>query len=173
MVGVALPESRVKKLLILPFLLCAPLAAQAPVGTWALANAPDIPAVIEAATASMNFVVRPIARARLRKTNSAYARINIQRTGTEFVIQYDDRQPQHMPIDGQPVSWKREDGETFLVSAHEEKDSLVQAYRAEDGERTNIFRMDPVSKALTLQVTVRSPKLPGPVSYAMTYQPGN
>lgn len=155
---------------LLPFLLAFPLAAQAPLGTWNLATAPDIPAIIEAATAPMNFVTRPIARSRLKKTNSAYQLIRLERTPGEFVITYDGRQPQHMPINGSAVSWKREDGETFLISARADKDDLVQTYKAEDGARTNVFHVDPATRMLTLTVTVTSAKLPKPVVYAIIYK---
>jgi len=155
---------------ILPLLLALPLFAEAPVGAWTLAASPDIPAIIEKATAPMNFITRPIARGRLKKTNPAYQRIRIERTPKEFVIQYDDRQAQHMPADGSSVAWKREDGEVFQIATRVDKDDLVQTYKAEDGERTNVFHLDPASRALTLTVTVKSHKLPAPVVYAITYK---
>jgi len=153
------------------FLLALPLAAQAPVGAWTLASAPNITAVIEAATAPMNFIKRPIARSRLGKTNPAYKRIHIDHTPAEFIIQYDDRAPQHMPTNGNAVNWKREDGETFLIAIRNDQGDLRQTYKAEDGERTNVFHVDPASGSLTLTVTISSTKLPGPVTYAITYRP--
>ena len=154
----------------LPFLLALPLAAQAPLGNWTLASAPDVPAIIEAATAPMNFVTRPIARSRLRKTNPVYQAIRLERTPGEFVITYDVRAPQRMPANGSAVPWKREDGDEFLISARADKDDLVQRYKAEDGERTNVFHLDPATRAMTLTVTVSSAKLPKPVTYAITYK---
>jgi hypothetical protein len=160
----------VKALAIAPLLLAIPLAAQAPLGTWSLASSPDLPAIIEAATAKMNFVTRPIARGRLKKTNTAYQRIRIERTAAEFAFTYDDRQPQRMPADGKAVDWKREDGEKFLISTRTDKDDLVQTYKAEDGERTNVFHVDPATHVLSLTVTVKSAKLPAPVVYTLTYK---
>ncbi len=154
----------------LPFLLALPLAAQAPLGHWTLAGAPDVPAIIEAATAPMNFVTRPIARSRLRKTNPVYQAIRLERTPGEYVITYDLRAPQHMPANGAAVPWKREDGDKFLISAAADKDDLVQRYKAEDGERTNVFHLDPASRTMTLTVTVTSAKLPRPVVYTITYK---
>jgi len=158
---------------LLPFLLALPLAAQAPLGTWTLASAPDIQAVIEAATAPMNFVTRPIARSRLKKTNPAYQLIRLERTPVEFVITYDVRQPQRMPVTGGAVPWKREDGEAFQISARADKEDLVQRYKAEDGERTNVFHVDSATRNLILTVTLTSAKLPGPVVYAITYKPAS
>jgi hypothetical protein len=154
---------------LLPLLLAAPLAAQA-VGTWKLATQPDLPKVIEAATAKLNFVVRPIARGRLKKTNTAYERITIARTPAEITIKYDDREAQHMPADGKAVAWKREDGEVFQISARTEGERLIQTYLAEDGERINQFHLDPKTGVLSLLVTVKSHKLPNPIVYTLTYK---
>jgi hypothetical protein len=33
-----------------------------------------------------------------------------------------------------------------------------------------VFHLDPASHTLTLNVTVTSPRLPGPVTYAITYR---
>jgi hypothetical protein len=153
--------------LILALLLAAPLAAQ-PTGTWKLTGGDDIPAVLEKGTASVSFLIRGIARSRLKKTNSAYQRIQIQRPAGEVTIQYDDRQPQHMPADGRAVKWTREDGEAFQISARTERGELVQHYQGEDGERTNVFHFE--GGALTLTVTVKSPKLPQPITYKLTYK---
>ena len=158
--------------LILPLLLAAPLAAQgagACLGTWKLASEPDLPGIIEKATASMNFVTRPIARARLKKTNAAYRQVVLSRAGGEYTIQYDDRAAQHMPVSGQAVPWVREDGEKFLISARVDHEDLIQTYTAEDGERVNVFHVDGAG-TLALGVTVKSPRLPNPVTYTMPYR---
>jgi hypothetical protein len=158
--------------MIPPCLFALLLAAQpaAPFGNWTLDSAPDLPRVIEEATASMNFITRPIARSRLNKTNEVYQTVRIEREAGTISIQYGQRQPQRMPADGSPVAWTREDGEKFLISARADRDDLVQTYKAEDGERTNVFHVDPASRILTLNVTVTSPRLPRPVSYAITYR---
>jgi hypothetical protein len=159
--------------LVLPFLLAAPLLAQTgPFGTWTLATAPDLTQVIEGATASMNFVTRPIARGRLKKTNEAYKRIQIAKAGAEITIQYEGRLAQHMAADGQASKWKREDGEEFMISARLDKDDLIQTYKAEDGERSNVFHFDPKTGTLSLSVTVKSGKLPKPLTYTLTYKAG-
>jgi hypothetical protein len=158
--------------LLLPLLFALPLAAQnpGPVGDWALASAPDLAKVIAAATAPMNFITRPIARARLAKTNEAYRTVRIQREAGTIAITYDQRQPQLMPADGRSVDWTREDGEKFRISARMDQDDLVQTYQAEDGARTNVFHVDPASHNLTLAVTISSPRLPGPLTYTLSYR---
>jgi hypothetical protein len=157
---------------LFPLLLALPLAAQpaGPFGAWTLASAPDLVKVIEVATASMNFIIRPIARSRLNKTNAVYPSLRIEQESDGVSIQYGQRQPQHLPADGRPVAWVREDGEKFLVSTRVDREDLVQTYKADDGERTNVFHVDPATRTLILKVTVTSPRLPGPLCYAITYR---
>jgi len=155
-----------KSLIVL--LLATPLAAQI-AGSWKLVNPPDLTATIDHSTAGMNFLIRPIARGRLKKTNPAYPHLVIQQQPKEWVIRYDQRAPQHMPSDGTAVDWAREDGEHFQLSAHAEQNDLIQTYQAPDGKRVNRFHLDPGTGVLTLAVTVTSPKLPAPLSYTLSY----
>lgn len=157
--------------LALPALAALVLQAQdtACLGTWKLAVPTDIPAAIEKVTADMNFVTRPIARSRLKKLNPAYQRIVLARSGAEVTVQLDQRAPIRMPADGKAVAWTREDGETFQVSARPGPLEWVQHFQGEDGERTNVFRVDPATRALTLTVTVKSGKLPQPLTYTLGY----
>lgn len=158
--------------LLLPILLATPVLAHNGnlSGTWTLATAPDIAKAIEAAVAPLNFLVRPIARKRLAKTNTAYGTLRITQEGSDIAIQTDQRPPQRMPADGQPVAWTREDGETFMISARMDGEDLVQTFKAHDGERTNVYRLDPATHALTLSVTVASPRLPAPLVYTLVYR---
>ena len=157
---------------LLALILAVPLAAQpaALFRTWTLASAPDMTKVIEDATATMNFITRPIARSRLAKTNAVEPTIRIDPEPGGVAIQYGERQPQHLTADGRTAEWTREDGEKLLVSARMDADGLVQVYKAADGERTNAFQVDGAGRILTLKVTVTSPRLPGPVSYVLTYR---
>jgi hypothetical protein len=157
--------------LFLPVLLCTALSAQEPVwlGTWKLASAPDIGKAIEACTAEMSFITRPIARSRLKKLNPAYQKVAIARSGNDFTIQFDERTPIRVPADGQAVAWTREDGEKFMVSLKLAATELLQHYQGVDGERSNRFRVDATGKLLSLDVTVKSQKLPAPLVYTLSY----
>jgi hypothetical protein len=152
-----------------PLLLVASLAAQdAPwTGTWKLASTPDIAVAIDKCTADLSFITRPIARSRLRKLNPAYVQVSISR-GTEWVVQFENRPPARMPLDGKAVSWTREDGEKFRVSAKTTGDALSIHYQAEDGSRTNLFKVEG-GRTLRMEVTVQSPKLSRPLTYALAF----
>lgn len=161
----------VLRMLTLSVLFASSLLAQEPawLGTWKLGSAPDLSAIIEKCTEEMSFIKRPIARGRLKKLNPAYQRVVIARNGAEFAIQFDERQPIRVPSDGKAIPWTREDGEKFMVSVKAGADALTQHYQGEDGERSNLFRVDGAGKALSLEVTVKSQKLPKPLVYTLSY----
>ena len=127
-----------------------------------------IDAAIEAAVAKMNFIKRPIARGRLKKTNPAYARVELAGTVEDFSVKFDDRKPVQAPLTGKPVSWARDDGEKFEVMARQEGSQIVQTFKSPDGQRVNRFSLGADGK-LTMDVTVSSEQLPVPVHYDMTF----
>jgi len=169
-----LPPSTLTLLTVLS--LCSaplPAADPAPFGAWTLAAAPDLGQIIAAATEPLNFLVRPIARARLAKLNQPYRTLTLVRGERTFSVQFDQRPALVMPADGSAVAWTREDGETFRIAARMEQDALVQTFQAADGTRTNVFRPDPATGGLTLAVHITSPRLPAPLEYALGYRAGS
>ena len=124
---------------------------------------------IEAAVADMNFITRPVARSRLKKTNSPAHRIAITRQGETISVRFDERKPAEMPADGSVVKWTGEDGEQFDVFARAENARLVQTFKAEDGQRVNSFIAEDAQR-LTLEVQVTSPRLPKPLTYTLRYR---
>ncbi len=162
---------RSARLFLAPALACLSLAAQAPSmgGTWHQTKSDNIAAAIESTVADMNFIKRPIARGRLAKLNSAYKKVVISLSDREVVVQLEDRSPIHMPANGQGAPWTREDGDKFTVAAQLSKDQLIQTFKNDEGERTNVFRMSADGKTLTLGVTVKSGKLPKPLTYTIIF----
>jgi len=130
----------------------------------------DINAAIETAVAKMNFIVRPVARSRLKKTNPAYQRIAISRDAKEIVVTLDARKPIRMPSDGATIKWTREDGEKFDLHAIWKDTQLVQTYVAEDGQRVNDFSLGANPDTMTLEVTITSERLDKPMKYALAYK---
>jgi len=124
---------------------------------------------IEAAIADMNFLTRPVARSRLKKTNTLARHITITRQGETISVRFDERKPAEMPADGSVVKWTGEDGEQFDVFARAETGRLVQTFKAEDGQRVNTFIAEDAQR-LQLQVQVTSPRLPKPLTYSVRYR---
>jgi hypothetical protein len=132
----------------------------------------DISQAIEKAVDKMSFIKRPIARGRLSRTNFAYQQIRIDLNANDVEVTYDTQAPIRMPLSGEPIKWKRADGEVFDVSARLQGDKLVQTYKAEDGTRVNSFSRD-ANGTLLLNVEVSSEQLPEPVRYTLEYRPAS
>ena len=162
---------RAARLFLVPVLATLSLAAQEPSlsGTWTQVRADDIAAAINATVADMNFIKRPIARGRLTKLNPAYRKVVITLGAQEVLIKLDERDAIHMPADGKSAPWTREDGDKFQVAAQVSKDQLIQTFKNSEGERTNLFKLSPDGKTLTMTATVKSPQLPKPLTYSITF----
>ncbi|CAN5616948.1 hypothetical protein BH23GEM7_BH23GEM7_22310 [soil metagenome] len=137
--------------------------------TYLRAASDDINQAIERGIAGMNFVTRPVARGRLRKTNEPFGAITISRTPAEVAIATDGGAPVVTPADGSAVRWRREDGEVFQVSTALRDGVLRQTFVADDGQRENALSLSADGDTLTMRVTVTSPRLPRPVSYRLVY----
>jgi hypothetical protein len=152
---------------------CAAAGAQEPAlqGTFVSAGTSKevIDKAIESATAKMNFLVRAVAKSRLKSTNPLYQRIEITNDGAQITVRYDKGKPVAMPADGGAVKWTRDDGEQFDVSAHAQGAQLQQTFKAEDGQRVNEFSLAP-DGTLTLAVTITSPQLSAPLNYTLAYR---
>jgi hypothetical protein len=161
---------RTARLFVLPVLASLTLAAQDSSfsGVWKHASDSGIPAAIEAAVKDMNFIKRPIARGRLTDTNPAYQKVTMTTGAQEIAIQYDARNPIKTPANGTAVPWTREDGKTFQVTAKVDGATLLQTFKNDEGERTNIWQVGADGK-LTLSVTVKSGSLPKPLTYTITF----
>ena len=162
---------RTAQLFLVPVLAVLSLSAQesAISGTWRQTRSDDIAAAINATVADMNFIKRPIARGRLAKVNPSYQKLMIAISDKEVLVKFDDRAPIHMLPNGQPSPWTREDGDKFMVAAQVGKDQMIQTFKNDEGERTNVYKLSPDGKSLTMTATVKSPQLPKPLTYAITF----
>jgi hypothetical protein len=134
------------------------------------AKGDDVDQVIEHVVEGMSFYKRPIARARLKKTNPIYKNIAIARDAQQVSVTFNERKPILMPADGKLVEWTREDGEKFQISAGWSDTQLVQTYDAPDGKRVDTFQFNPNDNTLVLKVKITSPQLPEPLVYSETYR---
>jgi hypothetical protein len=161
---------RAARLFLLPILAVLSLSAQESAfsGVWKHVSNTGIEAAIEEAVKDMNFIKRPIARGRLKDTNPAYQKVAMTTGAQEISIQYDARNPIKTPANGTAVPWTREDGKTFQVTAKVEGNRLVQTFKNDEGERTNVWQVGADGK-LTLAVTVKSGSLPKPLTYSISF----
>ena len=140
-------------------------------GTYTLnARASDnVQSAINEAASHVMFLIRGIARSRMRATNPVYQRVTIGETASEFSIAFDQRAPVRTPSNGARTPWTREDGEKFQVMTAVEGGRLHQTFIADDGRRVNVFSLSPDGKTLTMETTVSSPKLPQPLHYRLVF----
>ncbi|MFN3432456.1 MAG: hypothetical protein ACK46X_21220 [Candidatus Sericytochromatia bacterium] len=154
-----------------------PTAAPSPLATgpvWYRLNrqaSDDVNARINTAVARMSFTLRPIMRGRLRSTNQAALRLAVWQDGADLVYQASD------PLllvrsaaNGTPVMTKFPDGRSWQVSSERGPGGRPEvAWEAEDLRRVNVVMDSPDGRVRTLEVTIRSPRLPTPMNYKLVY----
>ncbi len=151
-------------------LLLILLASPNLTGTWRHAGPRDkaaVEAAIEAVVAKMNFLVRPIARGRLREANRIPQRLRLLRAGEAYVLSLDGRAYRAVP-GAEAILVTGLTGDPLRLTLRREGQALVWDYAGESGGRVN--RLTPSKTGLRLEVTVRSPKLPGEIRYSLSYQ---
>ena len=145
---------------------------RAPAGRYRLDRgaSDDVDRAVEAVVRRMNFIARPIARARLRGADPLYERVTIAIVPAGVSTRFDAHAAIVSPLDGVPVRWTRENGDVFLVSTRLQADRLIQTFTGREGERENIFTLGPDLRTLTVNVTVSNPRLPQPLVYRLVYR---
>jgi hypothetical protein len=136
----------------------------------------DVPAAIDRAVAGMNFITRPIGRRRLLATNQPPTTVRFALPPDSVVIDFAGQPPLRAKRDGSPRPWRNAAGEEFTarVRAHESEGSqrITQLFESEDGSRENTWRLDATGQVLTLEVVIRSPRLPQPLRYRQVLRRG-
>lgn len=138
--------------------------------TYDAASSDDINQAIESAISRMNFVTRPIARGRLRKTNQPYRTIRLSFTPSQISVITDTRDPIVSPANGTPIKWTREDGEVLDVATSWRGGAIEQSFTAEDGKRVNSYSLSADGDVMTMHVTITSPRLAAPLRYNLRYR---
>lgn len=177
---------------LLPLILCvlaggpvlaAPPAARAQEATaadrklqgtfnYSAANSDNIDKSIDKAVADLNFIVAPIARSRLTKTNTIYRKVSFEFSGNQVSIVTGNRTAIKTSLNGTPIKWTREDGEVLDYSTTINGDTIRQKFVAKDGQRVNEYTPGADGQGLTMKVTVSSPKLNEPLTYRLAYRKG-
>ncbi|MGH8493968.1 MAG: hypothetical protein ACRERR_12830 [Moraxellaceae bacterium] len=130
----------------------------------------SIEQAVENTVADLNFILRPIARSRLNKTNQPYQSITLATSAEKLSITTDKRAAIITPANGRAIKWKREDGEVLDVSMQWQGKALQETFAADDGKRVNLFELSPDGGELRMLVTVSSKRLPKPLVYTLVYQ---
>jgi hypothetical protein len=172
----------------LAFAAVLPLEAEAQqnarlAGTWTLnqGQSDDVNAKIVEATRGMNAIVGPVARRRLRATNTPYPRLTVSLPGQDVRVEMQNRPTAQSPANAQPVLWHRNTGaacarvseDCVQLSTAWQGGRLVQTFRPEDGERQNVYTVSADGNTMTMAVTIKSPRLPRDLTYNLVYNRAN
>ena len=130
----------------------------------------DVDQAINRAIAPLNTLVRQVARPRLRSVTRPAERIAIASTSDALRIVWDPCAPIVVTGNGASVDWKGEDGQSIKVGAEFANDRLSLVFRAQDGQRSDLYSLSPSGDALTVNVTVASDRLPKPLIYKLVYR---
>jgi hypothetical protein len=151
-----------------------PPAGQLPAlldGRFTFSDRPDeraaLDQAIEATAQRLSFVIRPVARSRLRSANRIAPWVEISHRGDQIAVQFQGRAPMTASVSGGTVRWKNEDGVEVAMQVRIDGETLVQVLTTDEGARTNRFTATP--NGLRLAVEISSPRLPAPLKYNLSY----
>ena len=117
----------------------------------------------------MNVFVRGIARSRLEDANRVPPEIVIEPNGENLTVQIGE-ETYTGPISGETVRVRNPEGGISRMRYKFRDGSLYQIFRAEDGDRINVFTPREDGQGVSMWVTMRSDRLPKDVKYRLSYQ---
>lgn len=158
--------------------LAAPAAAQEdaplgpPAGTYVFVpeESEGIDEKVNEAVAHMNFLIRGVARGRLKGANEPIDRVEIRYDGDSVRVMLRDDPPIVSPRDGAFAPYRRPDGEVVQVRTALSPGVIDQVFDSEDGDKRMVYRLRP-DGLLALEVEVLSEKLKEPFTYTWVFRP--
>jgi hypothetical protein len=144
-------------------------------GTFVYALMPeesdDVKAAIDHTVAHMSFIIRPIARHRLARTNHPPLHITFDVRHDTLVVTLERSNPIRTPRDGHAVPWASGvSSEIYSASITFVGDTLRQLILASDGQRIDDFVFQEGGARLDMHVTLRADRLPTPLDYTLTFR---
>jgi hypothetical protein len=131
----------------------------------------DVKAAIERSISHMNFIVRPIARHRLARTNHPPAHLTFSNHPDTLVVTFEGANPIVTPRDGNLIPWvSGVSRETYRVKATVAGDTLHQTILASDGHRIDDFVFSDDGNRVRLDVRLFAERLPAPLMYSLTFR---
>ncbi len=143
-----------------------------PAGTWHFVpeESEEIEQAIDQAVAHMNFIVRRVARGRLRGANRPIDWIEIAYPDENVYILFRaDEPPTISPRDGEVVPYTRADGEVVQVNTELGDGVITQFFDSDDGQKEHVYRLRP-DGSMALEVTVLSERLREPFTYTWVFR---
>ena len=150
-------------------------AARPSTGSFAYSLVPDssdnIHDAINRTVGSMNFIVRPIARGRLNRTNPTPQHMHVDLWHDSVGVSFDDGNAVVTPYNGVTSLWQNSlTHETYQAHMLLVGDTICQFITAPDGVRENAYVFADSARRLYLRVTVTSHHLPKPLEYTLAFR---
>jgi hypothetical protein len=131
----------------------------------------NVQAAIERTIRPMSWIIRPIARHRLLRTNRPPAHVTFLMRDDSLVVTFDGHPPIVTPLDGTKAPWKSGvSKETYYVSSALAGDTLHQVITASDGHRNDDFVFVDGGERMELHVVLEAEHLPGPLDYTLEFR---
>ncbi len=127
----------------------------------------DLDQAIDSVVSSMNFLVRGIARSKLKKANPVIQTISIAQDATTMTVTLDDR-VYRAPLDGSKVGVKSILGDDMSMAYLIAPMMLSQLFTGDEKGRTNQFSA--TEAGCTMLVRVFASRLPKDLNYALSYR---
>jgi hypothetical protein len=146
--------------------------APIPAGTWQFVpeQSEKIDAAVDKAVAHMNFLVRGVARGRLKGANKPIQQIVIDYPGDNvYVLLRADEPPVITPRTGAFVPYTRADGEVVQAKTELGDGLIRQFFDSNDGQKEHVYRLRP-DGTMAFEVTVLSERLRAPFEYTWVFQ---
>lgn len=127
-------------------------------------------ASIENVVQKMNFLIRGIARRRLKKGNQPSAQLNLVITADTITVERPGQPTISAPANGTPITWRSPDGDDFEVRQGFDADRLFQSFQGPKSFSRNDFVLSPDGATLTVYTRIVSKHLPIPLEFHTTYR---
>ncbi|MDH4281699.1 MAG: hypothetical protein OEV36_03515 [Myxococcales bacterium] len=120
----------------------------------------------------MNFLIRGIARRRLRAPNLPSKEVSVFLEKGQIRIERPGQPEVSAPADGKPITWRNpDDGDVFRVShGLDLEGALYQRFEGEQSVSRNRFVLSKDDKRLVIHTVITADRLPAPLRFEMTYQ---
>ncbi len=125
---------------------------------------------IEATVQEMPWIMRGLARRRIRAATEIPDRYLISLEGETITIVEGDEEAVTARWDGTPVEVPGDRGDTATQTLVWGDDELRAVNRQPKGSGTTVFRLSPDGRTMDVTATVSSPRLPSDIVYVLSYR---
>jgi len=128
-------------------------------------------AAIEDVVKDMNFIIRPIARNRLRKANIPSNELQISVSDGSIHVVRPGQAIVSAPADGSLIAWKGQDGDRFRVRHRLlDSDRLMQEFYGDGNHSVNIYAVRDGGSEVEVRTEIDADLLPKTLRYSMSYE---